>query len=290
MQRSDLTIGQNHPYSHRDEEASWPGGRADRIPKRRRWPRRAACTRTPSRWPTRSSCPATSSTPGTRSRSSTRWCARSRPAAPRSPRPLRRSATPARRTTPQPRRWNPPGWKGWCGPARPAHRTQAHRPDPRVGRGTAGRRPRPAPGAAGRPDRGGLRRARAPPLGGAGAGPPPGAALQKPLTCRPARKERRSTRPCPCDLHLAMRLLNRATARMPARSPPPAAGSMPATSNCVMPPCTHAPGHSRSGSACWPARASPPGSVPWPAWASRSQHRLPARQPSRARRAGSRHR
>ena len=39
-----------------------------------------------------------------------------------------------------------------AGPARPANRTQAHRPDPRVGRGTASRRPRPAPGAAGRPD------------------------------------------------------------------------------------------------------------------------------------------
>ena len=38
MQRSGLTIRQNHPYSHRDEEAAWPGGRADRIRKRPRWP------------------------------------------------------------------------------------------------------------------------------------------------------------------------------------------------------------------------------------------------------------
>ena len=36
----------------------------------------------------------TSSTPGTRCRSSTRWCARSRPAASRSPRPPRRSGIP----------------------------------------------------------------------------------------------------------------------------------------------------------------------------------------------------
>ena len=49
------------------------------------------------------------------------------------------------------------------------------------------------------PDRGGLRRARAPPLGRASAGPPPGAPLQKPLTCPPARCGRRITRPCPCS-------------------------------------------------------------------------------------------
>ena len=122
--------------------------------------------------------------------------------------------------------------------------------DPCLGRGTAGRRPRPAPGAAAGPDRGGLRRARAPPLGRASAGPPPGAALQKPLTYPSARKERRSTRPCPCSHHLATRLLTRAPARMPARSPPPAAGWTPATSNCVMPPCTHARRRSRSASAC----------------------------------------
>ena len=100
------------------------------------------------------------------------------------------------------------------------------------------------------PDPAGLRRARAPPVGRASAGPPPGAALQKPLTCPPARCGRRMTRPCPCDLHLATRLLNRAPARMPARSPPPAAGWTPATSNRAMPPCTHARRRSRSGSAC----------------------------------------
>src|SRR6266542_3608242 len=54
---------------------------------------------------------------------------------------------------------------------------------------------RPGPrGAAGRPDRAGLRRARAPPVGRARAGPPPGAPLQKPLTCPPARGGRRTSR------------------------------------------------------------------------------------------------
>src|SRR5271169_522244 len=67
-----------------------------------------------------------------------------------------------------------------AGPARAARRQQAHRGDPRLGRGAAGRRPRAAPRAAAGPDRGGLRRARAPPLGRASAGPPPRAPLQKP--------------------------------------------------------------------------------------------------------------
>ena len=158
---------------------------------------------------------------------------------------------PARPTTRRPPRWSAPGWKGWC-PARPGPRgaAQAHRGDPRLGRGAAGRRPGAAPGAAAGPDRGVLRRARAPPLGRASAGPPPGAPLQKPLTCPPARCGRRSTRPCPCSPHLATRLLNRAPARMPARTALPAAGWTPATSNCVMPPCTRAPRRSRSGSAC----------------------------------------
>src|ERR1700745_1653085 len=51
------------------------------------------------------------------------------------------------------------------GAARAARRAQAHRGGPRLGRGPAGRRPGAAPGAAAGPDRGGLRRARAPPLG-----------------------------------------------------------------------------------------------------------------------------
>ncbi len=118
----------------------------------------------------------------------------------------------------------------------------------------------------GRADRRGVRGARAPPLRRASAGPPAGA-FQKPLTCPPPSAGRRRTRPCPCDLHLAPRLLNQARhprARMPARLMFPAAGWMPATSSCVMPPCTHARARSRSGSACSPARASPPGGVPWP--------------------------
>ena len=137
-------------------------------------------------------------------------------------------------------------------PARPGPRgaAQADRGDPRLGRAAAGRRPGAAPGAAGRPDRGGLRRARAPPLGRASAGPPPGAPLQKPLTCPPARCGRRITRPCPCSHHLATRLLNQAPAWMPARTVPPAAGWTPATSNCAMLPCTRAPRRSRSASAC----------------------------------------
>ena len=136
------------------------------------------------------------------------------------------------------------------GPARAARAAQAHRPDSHLGRAAAGRQARPAPGAAGAPDPGVLRRARAPPVGRESAGPPPGAPLQKPLTCPPARRGRRTTRPCPCHHRLAPRLLNRVTARMPARTPFPAAGWTPATSNCVMPPCTRAPRRSRSGSAC----------------------------------------
>ena len=157
---------------------------------------------------------------------------------------------------------------GRAGPrqARAARRQQAHRGDPRLGRGAAGRQPRAAPGAAAGPDRGGLRRARAPPLGRASAGPPPGAPLQKPLTWPPARCGRRMTRPYPCSRHLATRLLNQARAWMPARTVPPAAGWTPATSSSAMLPCTRAPRRSRSGSACWPARASLPGGMPWPAW------------------------
>ena len=67
----------------------------------------------------------------------------------------------------------------------------------------------------------------------------------------PARENgRRSTRPCPCSHHLATRLLNRAPARMPARTAPPAAGWTPATSSSAMPPCTRAARRSRSASAC----------------------------------------
>ncbi len=164
-------------------------------------------------------------------------------------------------------------------PARAARRAQAHRGGPRLGRGAARRQPGAAPGADNPPDRGGLRRARAPPVGRASAGPPPRAPLQKPRNCPPPRCGRRITRPCPCSHHLATRLLNQAPAWMPARTVPPAAGSTPATSNCAMLPCTRAPRRSRSGSACWPAAASPPGGMPWPAWPplAREQQDRPAR-------------
>jgi hypothetical protein len=90
------------------------------------------------------------------------------------------------------------------------------------------------------------------------------APLQKPRNCPPARCGRRITRPCLCSHHLATRLLNQARAWMPARPALPAAGSTPATSNSVMPPCTHAARRSGSASACWPAAASPPGGMPRP--------------------------
>ena len=92
-----------------------------------------------------------------------------------------------------------PGWKGWCRPgpgrAAPASSPSRSSPGPRSSwppTPRCARRSWPA-------DRGGLRRARAPPLGRASAGPPPGAPLQKPRTCPPARRGRRITRPCPCS-------------------------------------------------------------------------------------------
>src|ERR1700722_16263543 len=120
-------------------------------------------------------------------------------------------------------------------PAPPGGRPQADRGGPRLGRGAARRRPGAAPGGAAGPDRGRLRRARAPPLSRASAGPPPRAPLQKPRKHPPARCGRRITRPCPCSHHLATRLLNRADARMPARTALPAAGSTPATRNSALP-------------------------------------------------------
>ena len=151
------------------------------------------------------------------------------------------------------------------------------------------------PALAGRPGRAhrrAVRRARAPPLHRASAGPLPGA-LQRPLTHPPPNAGRRRTRPCLCDLHLASRLLNRMPIGMPARSPLPAAGWTPVTSSCVMLPCTHARRRSRSASACSPARASPHGGVSWRTRAAappppgrhclpqpaRRWHRCRARQP-----------
>src|ERR1019366_1807946 len=133
-----------------------------------------------------------------------------------------------------------------AGQARAPRRPQAHRADPRLGRGAAGSRSRPEAGRPGRAHRRAVRRARAPPLHRARAGPLQGA-LQKPLTHHPPNAGRRKTRPRPCDLHLAPRLLNRMPTRMPARSPLPAAGWTPATSSCVMLPCTRARPRSRLG-------------------------------------------
>ena len=157
---------------------------------------------------------------------------------------------PARPTTRQPPRWNAPGWRGSSGQARAARRPQADRGDLRLGRAAAGRRSRSAPSAASAPDRGVLRRARAPPLRRARAGPPPGAPLQKPLTCPPARCGRRSTRPCPCSHHLASRLLNRATARMPGQDTAPG-GGLDARYEQLRHAALHARAtRSRSASAC----------------------------------------
>ena len=147
------------------------------------------------------------------------WTAR------RSPRRPRRSGTPGRRTTRQPPHWPASGLDGLV-PARPGPRGghKLTERDPRLGRGAAGRRSAAEARRPGRPHRGGIRRARAPPLRRAGAGPPPGAP-QKPLTHPPATADRRTARPCPCDLHLATRLLNRtAPARMPARHSAPGGG------------------------------------------------------------------
>ena len=150
------------------------------------------------------------------------------------------------------------------GQARTPRRPQAHRADPRLGRTAAGGRSRPQSRRAGRAHRRRVRGARAPPFHRASAGPPPGA-LQKPLTHPPpgTNRNRRRTRPCSRAPHLAPRLRNRTRVRTPARPVLPAAGWTPATNNCVMPPCTHAPARSRSGSACSSARASPPGGAPW---------------------------
>ena len=113
------------------------------------------------------------------------------------------------------------------------------------------------PAESGGADRGPLRRARAPPLDRASAGPLPGTAVQKPLTHPPTSPEGRTPRPCPRDPRLAPRLLNRAPARMPARITTlfPVVGWTPATNSCVTPPCTRVPRRSRWASPCSPARA-----------------------------------
>ena len=128
---------------------------------------------------------------------------------------------------------------------------KADRRGPGLGRAAVGRRSRPAPGRAGRTHRRTVRGPRAPPLGRTRAGPPAGA-VQKPLTPPPTTANRSSC-PCPDDLHLATRLLNRRRAhrrfRMPARTPSPP-GSTPATSTFAMPSCTTGPEPFPSASGC----------------------------------------
>ena len=105
-----------------------------------------------------------------------------------------------------------------AGQARAPRRPQAHRAGPGLGRAAAGGRSGAEAGRPGRSHRRGVRGARAPPLRRASAGPPAGA-LQKPLTCPPPSAGRRRTRPCPCDPHLAARLLNQARRSGPGCRP-----------------------------------------------------------------------
>ena len=160
-----------------------------------------------------------SSTPATRCRSSTRWCAGSAWTARRSPRPRRRSGTPGRRTTRQPPPWPNPGWTGWSRPGPgPAAATSSPTQILAWAEQQLAADPALQAAALAEPDRRAVRGARAPPLRRASAGPPPGA-LQKPLTRPPTTAGRRRTRPCPCDLHLAPRLLNQARHRRPGCRP-----------------------------------------------------------------------
>ena len=202
--------------------------------------------------------------------------------APRSPRPPRRSGTPGPPTTPAAAALEPSGLEGLV-PARPGPRGASKLTGEILAwaEQQLAADPGAAPGAAGRPDRGLLRRARAPPLGRASAGPPPGAPLQKPLTCPPARRGRRTTRPCPCSPspgHAAAEPGARPDAGQDTRPRRRAGRPLRATAPCR-------PARARRGV---PARArradrqaaSPPGGTPWPAWpppaaSARHQHRRP---------------
>ena len=152
-----------------------------------------------------------------------------------------------------------------AGQARAPRGSQAHRADPGLGRTAAGGRSRPEarrwPGLSQE-----FRGARAPPLRRASAGPPAGAHPK--AADLPAPERGKEENPS-----LSLRPSPGPAAAEPGPSPPgpdagqvmlPAAGWTPATSSCVMPPCTHARARSRSGPACSPARASPPGGGPWP--------------------------
>ena len=128
-------------------------------------------------------------------------------------------------------------------------------------------------------------------FGRAGAGPPPGAALQKPRKV-PAREMRKEDDPSPSLLpspgHAAAEPGARPDAR-PGHRPRRRAGR-PLRGTAPMLPCTHAPRRSRSASACSPARASPPEQRTLAVWPSRSRRRpggCPA--PPRPSPPGSRH-
>ena len=120
----------------------------------------------------------------------------------RSPPRRRRSGTPGRPTTQAAAALDEhgPGRAG-AGQARAARRAQAHRrrcaPSP-------SKRWPPTPACGRRdlagPDRGALRRARAPPLDRAALARRRERALQKPLTCPPASPERRTPVPVPATL------------------------------------------------------------------------------------------
>ena len=141
------------------------------------------------------------------------WTAR------RSPPQRQRSGTPGRRTTRQPPRWPPPGWTAWCRPSpgpRGGHKLtgqilswaeQQLAGDPALRRPAWPGRSPTAFGVRVHPRS--IERALARPAG----------ALQKPLTCPPPSAGRRRTRPCPCDLHLAVRLLNQARHPRPGCRP-----------------------------------------------------------------------
>ena len=194
--------------------------------------------------------PRSSSTPATRCRSNTRWCAGSGWTATRSPRPPRRSGIPGPPTTRRPPRWTSGTGRAGARQARAARRAQAHRGDLRLGRQAAGRRPEPAAGGSGG--------ARSRPASACACTPArsserwPATGKRTPKAADlPAHEPRKEDGPpCPCDPHLAPRLLNRAPAWMPARIScrSRSAGWTPATNSCVMPPCTRAPRRSRSAS------------------------------------------
>ena len=236
-----------------DQEAAWPGEDAGPDPEAGR-ARRDALPEPASRAGPRPGLPGQRvlRRPRRWCRSNTRWCARSRP--------KRRLGHQRRRGVRVLPAFLLRGSRragafraGGAGarPARAARRAQAHRG--RSAPGPSSSWP-PTPRCARRPWPGRSRQAFGvrvhPRQRRACAGPLPGAPLQKPLTCPPARCGRRRPVPVPGDRHLAARLLNRAPARMPARITLPAAGWTPVTSNCVMPPCTRAPRRSRSASAC----------------------------------------